>query len=124
MSFVIISGPAAMPYAIVAERQGLSIYNRAERAVEALELAIARRRAGAEAVYVRDRAWELVPASVLERAAQSEEQRGAYAAPSPDATITVKVGAAPDAAPGSTPQGEGRGRVRIFKAAGPQRSRG
>lgn len=111
-----------MPYAIVAERQGLSVYNRVETAAEALTLAIARRRAGCEAVYVRDQAWEVVPAGALEQAAESQHRP--TAAPAQDSSITVKVGAAPDGAKRTTASEARSGRVRVFKAGGAQRSRG
>lgn len=111
-----------MSYAIVAERHGLSIFNRAGTAVEALELAVARRRAGADAVYVRDHAWELVPAAVLERAVESE--RGGPADPALNEAVTVRVGVTPDVSSEKTSPPVRSGRVRVFKAAGIQRSRG
>lgn len=122
MRLYFLGWTASMSYAIVAERQGLSIFNRAGTAAKALELAVARRRAGAEAVYVRDHAWELVPAAVLERAVESE--RGGLAAPALSEAVTVRVGATPEASPEKTFPPVRSGRVRVFKAAGIQRSRG
>ena len=60
-----------MSYFIVAEQRGLVIFDRAGTAAEALDLAVSRRGAGAEAVYVRYEAWGLVPASALEQAVES-----------------------------------------------------
>jgi hypothetical protein len=112
---------AAMSYVIVAERKGLSIFNRAGTASEALELAVARRRDGAEAVYVRDHTWELVPATNLERMVGRE--RTGSSASSPNEPVTVRVGAVAAARPEAPPPAVRTGRVRVFKAAGTQRSR-
>lgn len=109
-----------MSYVVVAERNGLSVFNRAGTAAEALEMAVARRRDGAEAVYVRDHAWDLVPAATLER--MVERERSAPAVAPPIEAVTVRVGAAAtDSAASSQPIRSGR--VRVFKAAGTQRSR-
>lgn len=126
-----------MSFTVVAERQGLSIFNRADTAADALDLAVARRRAGAESVYVRDRTWELVPATTLEQAA--EHERGGHAAIQAVPSITVRVGAAAPGERSAPPVRTGAadappqersaspvrtGRVRVFKAAGQPRSRG
>lgn len=112
-----------MSYAIVAERNGISIFNRAETAAEALELAVARRRDGAEAVYVRDHAWELVAASALERMAQRETAHPAPAARNEPVTVRVSPTPAPAEPAAAPPSPVRAGRVRVFKAAGAQRPR-
>jgi hypothetical protein len=115
-----------MSYVIVAERKGLSIFNRAGTASEALELAVARRRDGAEAVYVRDHTWELVPATNLERMVgreRTDSSASSSSASSPNEPVTVRVGAFAAARPEAPPPAVRTGRVRVFKAAGTQRSR-
>lgn len=110
-----------MSYAIVAEHHGISIFNRARTAVEALELAVSRRRSGAEAVYVRDSAWALVPASTLERAAEIE--RAGYATPSRNTSNSVRDSVTTEPTSERPVPNARAGRVRVFKAAGAQRTR-
>ncbi len=108
-----------MPYFIVAEQRGVVIFNRADTAAEGLELAVLRRRAGAEAVYVRDEAWALVPASALEQSV--ERERSGRTAPAE--AVTVRLSAAPEPPRETALPSVRSGRVRVFKAAGVQRPR-
>ncbi|GEO98929.1 hypothetical protein [Methylobacterium haplocladii] len=110
-----------MPYAIVAECQGLTIFNQTRSAAEALELAVARRRTGAASVFVRDEAWTLVPAAALEEAVARDRRHEPTPAPAVT-TLTfgnsdTRASSADEAPPVRT------GRVRVFKAAGLQRPR-
>ena len=60
-----------MPFTIVAERHGVSIYNRRSAAREALFLASSRVREGAEKVLVYDETGQFISASALSEAARN-----------------------------------------------------
>lgn len=61
-----------MPFTIVAERHGVSIYNRKRAAREALFLASSRVREGAEKVLVYDERGQFISASALAEAARDQ----------------------------------------------------
>jgi hypothetical protein len=130
-----------MPFTIVAERRGVSTYNRRKAAREALFLASSRVQEGAEKVLVYDERGQFVSAPTLAEAARDEV--GAVRAvqkavdeaiadlltlsPQPytessGLTITVTSDAAARPADATPPEPETKpvrsGRVRVFRAAG------
>ena len=130
-----------MPFIIVAERRGVSTYNRRNAAREALFLASSRVQEGAEKVLVYDEMGQFVSAPILAEAAR--EEVGAVRAvqkavddaiadlltlspqPYTESTglkITVTSGEAARPAHEKPPEPETKpvtpGRVRIFRATG------
>ncbi|MCJ2020539.1 hypothetical protein MKK84_24450 [Methylobacterium sp. E-065] len=130
-----------MPFTIVAERRGVSTYNRRQAAREALFLASSRVQEGAEKVQVYDELGQFVGAPSL--AAAAREEVGAVRAvqkavddaiadlltlsPQPytestGLTITVTSDDASRPAEEKSPEPEAvpvrSGRVRVFRAAG------